>query len=82
MSTIRTKHNNWIQDISVNNTVGVGWCVRIDGTNVFDDLNQYGTKGRKSLQIAAEHPNKESATKAAIEWLEGQLKKLRAQEQP
>lgn len=65
---IRHEHD-WVQGPYITDTVGSGWCVRIDGTNIFADLNQYGCKGRVTFQIARGLPSKEEAEKALTEWL-------------
>jgi len=63
---------DWIEGVQVTDTVGRGWCVRIDGTDIYDDVNRYGCKGRRSFQIAAGLPSKQEAERAAVEWLDHQ----------
>ncbi len=63
---------DWIEGVCVTDTVGRGWCVRIDGTDIFEDVNRYGCKGRRSFQIAADLPSKQEAERAAVEWLDRQ----------
>ncbi|MFU1938857.1 hypothetical protein ACLQ8Z_03415 [Bordetella hinzii] len=63
---------DWIEGVRVTDTVGRGWCVRIDGTDIFEDVNRYGCKGRKSFQIASDLPSKHEAERAAVEWLDRQ----------
>lgn len=63
---------DWIEGVQVTDTVGRGWCVRIDGTDIFEDVNRYGCKGRRSFQIAAGLPSKQEAERAAVEWLDRQ----------
>ncbi|QEA10861.1 transcriptional regulator [Bordetella phage vB_BbrS_PHB09] len=63
---------DWIEGVRVTDTVGRGWCVRIDGTDIFEDANRYGCKGRKSFQIASGLSNKQEAERAALEWLDRQ----------
>lgn len=65
---IRHEHD-WVQGPYITDTVGSGWCVRIDGTNIFADLNQYGCKGRVTFQIARGLASKEEAETALDEWL-------------
>lgn len=64
---------DWIEGVRVTDTVGRGWCVRIDGTDIFEDVNRYGCKGRRSFQIAAGLTSKQEAERAAEEWLTSQL---------
>jgi len=61
---------NWVQGPYVTDTVGSGWCVRIDGTDVFASPNQYGCKGRISFQVAGGLGNKEEAQAALASWLQ------------
>ncbi|EFF76118.1 hypothetical protein [Achromobacter piechaudii] len=63
---------DWIEGVRVTDTVGRGWCVRIDGTDIFEDVNRYGCKGRRSFQIASGLPNKQDAERVAAEWLDHQ----------
>ncbi|CAE32685.1 hypothetical protein [Bordetella bronchiseptica] len=63
---------DWIEGVRVTDTVGRGWCVRIDGTDIYEDANRYGCKGRKSFQIASGLSNKQEAERAALEWLDRQ----------
>lgn len=60
---------NWIQGPYVTDTMGSGWCVRIDGTDIFADLNRYGCKGRVTFQIAEGLGSKEEAEAALSDWL-------------
>ncbi len=69
---------DWIEGVRVTDTVGRGWCVRIDGTDIFEDVNRYGCKGRRSFQIAAGLTSKQEAERAAEEWLTSQLVGLAA----
>lgn len=71
-----SKFVDWIQPLAISNTLGNGWCVRIDGSDVFDDINQYGVKTRRSLQVASGLKSKGEARTAAIEWLNAQLAAL------
>lgn len=63
---------DWIEGVRVTDTVGRGWCVRIDGTDIYEDANRYGCKGRKSFQIASGLSNKQEAEHVALEWLDRQ----------
>lgn len=72
---------DWIEGVRVTDTVGRGWCVRIDGTDIFEDANRYGCKGRKSFQIASGLSNKQEAERAALEWLDRQRAALAAQKE-
>jgi len=69
---------DWISGVCVTDTVGSGWCVRIDGTDIFEDVNRFGCKGRRSFQIAKGLASKQLAQRAAVEWLTGQLSALAA----
>lgn len=64
---------DWIENVRVTDTMGRGWCIRIDGTDIFEDANRHGCKGRRSFQIAADLPNKQEAERVAAEWLGNQL---------
>ncbi len=68
---------NWIEDVSVG-MCGNGYFVRIDGCDIFDSINQYGCKGRRSLSIAERLGSKEEAKAVAIQWLEKQLANVKA----
>ena len=72
------KFKNWIKDIQINNTVGAGWRVGLDGCDVFDDLNEYKVKTRRTLAIAENLKTKEDAKQIAIKWLEDQLEIVKA----
>jgi len=61
---------NWVQGPYVTDTVGSGWCVRIDGTDVFASPNQYGCKGRITFQVAGGLSSKEEAQAALESWLQ------------
>lgn len=63
---------DWIEGVRVTDTLGRGWCVRIDGTDIFEDVNRYGCKGRKSFQIASGLASKQEAERAALEWIDRQ----------
>lgn len=63
---------DWISNVHVTNTLGRGWCVRIDGCNVFDEINQYGVKPRITFAIASDLESQEEAKQFAINWLRGQ----------
>ncbi|WP_125117734.1 hypothetical protein [Bordetella trematum] len=67
---------DWIEDVRVTDTVGRGWCARIDGTDIFDDVNRYGCKGSRSFQIASALPSKQEAERVAAEWLDRQRNAL------
>jgi hypothetical protein len=71
---------NWISDLNIGKC-GNGWFVRIDGCDVFEDIQRGGNppaewKGRKTFSITEKLDNKEEATQAAKEWLINQLKSL------
>lgn len=66
--SINSAHD-WVQGPYVTDTMGSGWCVRIDGTSIFDGLNKYGCKGRITFQIAAGLKSKEEAEQALANWL-------------
>lgn len=63
---------DWLSGVNITDTVGSGWCARIDGTDIFDDVNRYGCKGRRSFQIAKGKASKQEATQSALEWLDRQ----------
>ena len=63
---------DWISNVHVTNTLGRGWCVRIDGCNVFGEINQYGVKPRITFAIASDLKSQEEAKQFAINWLRGQ----------
>lgn len=65
---IRHEHD-WVQGPYVTDTMGSGWCVRIDGTDIFSDLNRYGCKGRVSFQIARGLASTKEAETALTGWL-------------
>jgi hypothetical protein len=67
---------DWCQDAEITNTIGKGWCVRIYGSDVFDDINQYGVKTRRTLSIASGFGSEEEAKQALREWLQRQLNQL------
>lgn len=60
---------DWVSNVHVTNTLGRGWCVRIDGCNVFDEINQYGVKPRITFAIASDLKSQEEAKQFAINWL-------------
>ncbi|MBG6882046.1 hypothetical protein I5J06_00470 [Pseudomonas aeruginosa] len=68
---------NWIEDVDIGKC-GNGYFVRIDGCDIFESINQYGCKARRSLSIAERLGSKEEAKASAIEWLEKQLAKVKA----
>lgn len=72
-----TGFKDWVQDVQVTNTLGNGWCVHIDGSDVFDEINIHGVKTRRTLSIAPNLESKEVATDVAIKWLENQLSKVK-----
>ncbi|AJD82957.1 hypothetical protein PJWF_00063 [Achromobacter phage JWF] len=63
---------DWVEGVYVCDTIGSGWCVRIDGTDVFEDVNRWGCKGRRVFQIARGLASKEEAEKVAAQWLANQ----------
>lgn len=60
---------NYILGPYVVNTMGKGWCVRIDGSDIFEEENEWGTKARHTLSIVEGLDSKEDAEKALAEWL-------------
>ena len=71
-----SKEYEWLEDIQITDTMGSGWCVRLSGSCIFDDVNRWDCKGRRTLQIAKGLPTKESATNSALHWLNEQRAKL------
>lgn len=70
---------DWCEKPRVTGTMGNGWCVRIDGTDVFDSINQYGCKTRRSLDIVKGLGSKEEADAYLAQWLRDQLPDFDAQ---
>jgi len=68
-----TKFKDWVENVSLSQTVSGDWQVRLDGCNVFDDLNQYGVKPRVTFAIKKGFDSKEEARLAAIKWLSDQI---------
>ncbi len=60
---------DWVQGPYVTETMGRGWCVRIDGTDIFQEVNRHGCKGRITFQIADSLKTKEEAEAALAEWV-------------
>lgn len=71
MSNIDFK--DWTSDVYVSSTCGRGWCVRIDGCDVFDEINKYQVKTRRTFSIASDLKSEEEAKEFAVEWLKAQL---------
>ncbi|WVH13940.1 hypothetical protein CASP1_00017 [Alcaligenes phage CASP1] len=78
---VRNKYD-WVQGPYVTDTMGSGWCVRIDGTDIFADLNQHGCKGRVTFQIAHGLSSKEEAEATLAKWLRSKSISVAAQAQP
>lgn len=55
---------------------GNGWCVRINGCDVFDPINQHGCKGLRSFDIVKGLDSKEEAEAFRIQWLREQLPEI------
>ena len=70
---------DWCEKPRVAGTLGNGWCVRIDGTDVFDSVNQYGCKTRRSFDIVKGLGSKEEADAYLAQWLKDQLPDFGAQ---
>lgn len=76
-----SKFKDWIEDLNIGKCSN-GWFVRIDGCDVFDDIQRSGGhpiceyKGRKTFSIAEKLENTEEAKQVAKEWLISQLKIL------
>lgn len=67
---------DWCGNVEIENTLGVGWCVRIDGSDIFDHVNTYKVKTRRTLQIASGLKSEEAAKAEAVRWLNNQLARL------
>ncbi|OZI26678.1 hypothetical protein CAL26_04980 [Bordetella genomosp. 9] len=63
---------DWVQGPYIAAT-GRGWCARIDGTDIFSDLNRHGCKGRITFEIAGGLPSREAAEQALRDWLSKQI---------
>ncbi|AUR88802.1 coil containing protein [Vibrio phage 1.118.B._10N.261.49.F6] len=68
--------HDWVQSVHVTNTLGNGWCVRLDGSDVFDEINVHGVKTRRTLSIAKGLSSESEAKQTAVHWLKDQLKQL------
>lgn len=63
-------------DIPAVTSTGGGWVVRINGSDVFDSINQYGVKTLRSFDIVSGLSSREEAESFRIEWLKKQLPKV------
>jgi len=72
------EHKDWCGVPEVVMT-GNGWCVRINGCDVFDPINQHGCKGLRSFDIVKGLDSKEAAEAFRIQWLREQLPEADAQ---
>ena len=70
-----SKFTDWIGDVEVADTIGNGWCVRIDGCDVFDVVNNHGVKARRTFSIESNIKSEKLAQQHRISWLKDQLKK-------
>lgn len=64
-------------EINVCNTMGIGYCVRIHGNDMHDEINQYGCKQLRTFQIASHLESQEEAEQVAEEWLKKQISNLK-----
>ncbi|AUR82735.1 hypothetical protein NVP1271B_37 [Vibrio phage 1.271.B._10N.286.54.B4] len=71
---------DWVSDVEIAETLGNGWCVRIEGSDVFDDINRYGVKTRRTFSIAKGLTSEKEARGVARNWLESQISRLEATE--
>ncbi len=67
---------NWCHKPKVTNTMGRGWCVRIDGCDVFDIINGHGVKKRRAFNIASDLESKEEAQQVLRAWLTSSLAEI------
>jgi hypothetical protein len=67
-----SEYKDWCEVPKVVMT-GHGWCVRINGCDVFDPINQHGCKGLRSFDIVKGLDSKEAAEAFRIQWLREQL---------
>lgn len=58
---------------------GMGWGVRIDGTDVFEGVNQHGYKTLRTLDIVTGLSSEQEANAYLTKWLSDQLPDFDAQ---
>jgi hypothetical protein len=55
--------------------------VRIDGCDIFDDINDYGVKPRRSFSITSDLESKQDAESAAFYWISSQLLRFESKQE-